>query len=113
VDDALEDVASTAEELTNEQREIAARARAINGLRLDGWTWEEIFDQRAPNMFRLLRASAKKVATQIKLLNRIVAEEMSSEGHTRRQIAGRLGVSHQRVTTILRDTSVPDRCNDQ
>jgi hypothetical protein len=113
VDDALEEVASTAEGLANEQREIADRVRALNELRADGWTWAKVFDERAPNIFDLLRASAKQIATQIKLLSRVVAEEMSSEGQTRRQIARNLGVSHQRVTTILRGTSAPNGDNGQ
>jgi hypothetical protein len=100
---ALEQVATTAESIADEQREVAAQARTLERLRRRGKTWAEIFDrQETPSVIALLRSSGRKLAAMTRLVSRVLAEGMNSEGESRREIARRLEVTHQRVSAILR-----------
>jgi DNA invertase Pin-like site-specific DNA recombinase len=100
---ALEQVATTAESIAHEQLEVAAQARSIEHLRKRGWSWTQIFShQESPFVLDLLRSSGRKIAELTRLVSRLVAEGMSVEGHSRREIARQLGVTHQRVSTILK-----------
>lgn len=100
---ALEQVATTAESIADEQREVASQARTLERLRRRGWTWAQIFErQETPSVIALLRSSGRKLATITRLVSRVLAQGMNSEGQSRREIARRLEVTHQRVSTILR-----------
>jgi len=107
----LEQVATTADELAGEQRQVAREARAMQRLRRRGWSWARLLDhERAPGLVAMLRASARKSTRLVTLFTRGLALGLSEEGFSRRQIAGRLGVTHQRVSALLRR---PDRARER
>ena len=85
---ALEQVATTAESIADEQREVAAQARTLEHLRRRGWTWAQIFErQETPSVIALLRLSGRKLAAITRLVSRVLAQGMNSEGQSRREIA--------------------------
>ena len=100
---ALEDVAKAADQISDEQRDIAQRARSLEEKRSSGWSWSSLLDSAEGRGFGdLLRRSAKRAAQSASRFTAALAHELSVEGESRRRIAGRLGVTHQRVSAILK-----------
>jgi len=108
---ALDEVAAAADEVAADQREVARRAREMQRRRDAGWSWAQILDwDPDPGILGLLRRSGRRMAEAVGGLASAAASGLSSEGETHRQIARRLGVSHQRVTAMLKeDRRLPDR----
>lgn len=99
---ALEELAETAEAVADDQRQLARKARRIQRQRDRGWSWSRILDgEEAPGPVDLLRRSRLRLAELTSRLTGLVAHGLSSEGESRRQIARRLGVTHQRVSAIV------------
>lgn len=99
---ALEDVAAAAEEVAAEQRQVARRARAMQRQRDRGWSWAQILDrEEPPPILEMLRASGRHLSGATRRLAQTLAGGLSAEGASRRQIARRLAVTHQRVSAIL------------
>jgi len=99
---ALEDVAAAADAVADEQRQAARRARRMQRQRDRGWSWAQILDQEGePGLLGLLRGSGRRLAEATRRLAVTVASELRAEGESSRQVAGRLGVSHQRVSRML------------
>ena len=102
MDTALADVAEAAEEVAAGQKEVARRARAMQRRRDQGWTWGRILDEeRSPGLLDLLRRSGRRLTEATGGLARALAEGLRAEGSSRRHIARRLGVTHQRVSAML------------
>src|SRR5687768_1705303 len=108
---ALEDVASAAEGIADDQRLVARRARQMQRRRDAGWSWAQILDwEPEPKILDLLRRSGRRLSEALGELAQAMASGLSSEGESHRQVARRLAVSHQRVTTMLKgDRHRPDR----
>ena len=108
---ALEDVASAADEIADDQRLVARRARQMQRRRDAGWSWAQILDwEPEPKILDLLRRSGRRLSEALGQLAQAMASGLSSEGESRRQVGRRLAVSHQRVTTMLKgDRNRPDR----
>lgn len=102
MENALEEVAVAADAVADEQRQIARDARSLQERRDQGWTWARLFEaDEAAGLVHLLRRSARRLAGVTADFTHAIARGLSSEGESRRQIARRLGVSHQRVTAML------------
>lgn len=100
---ALEDVAAAAEEVAEDQRQIARRARSMQRQREQGRSWADILDrQQSPPLLELLRRSGRRLGEATARFAQTLAAELSAEGASRRQVARRLSVSHQRVTAMLK-----------
>ena len=115
---ALEAVAMAADDVADDQRRVARRARTMQRLRDRGWSWAKVLDREAePRLLELLRSSARRVAESIGRLTHALARGLSGEGESRRQIAQRLGVTHQRISAILgldrREVNCLDARSDQ
>ena len=102
-DQVLEEVAVAAEEVASEQREIAREARTMQAERRAGRSWAAILD-RAPEGGPLarMRRSRDLLSRSLGRLTHLFASGLAHEGASRRAIAQRLGVTHQRITAILR-----------
>ena len=55
-----------------------------------------------------MRSSASRLVHATGRLARTLTHGLASEGASRRQVARQLGISHQRVTALLRDDSNGD-----
>ena len=100
---ALEDVAVAADEVADDQRLVARRARAMQRRRDQGWSWTRIMDYDPdPGLLELLRRSGRRLSDTTGRLAQTVASGLSKEGQSHRQVARRLAVSHQRVSAMLK-----------
>jgi hypothetical protein len=101
-EEVLEELAVAADRIADDQREVARRARRMQSQRDRGWSWTQVLDrQPAPGIIGLLRRSRLLLAATTSGLTATLAALLGGEGQSRRQIASRLGVTHQRVTTIV------------
>ena len=99
---ALEVVATAADDIAADQRRVARRARAMQRQRDRGWSWAKVLDREAePALLVLLRSSARRLAESAGQLAQALARGLAGEGESRRQIARRLGVTHQRISAML------------
>jgi hypothetical protein len=102
----LEEIASEADAIADEQRQVARDARTTQR-RLDrGWSWSKALGEEQPTrMIERARDSTKRLARVSGRLGLTIARALTAEGESRRRIASRLGVTHQRVTAMLRHHS--------
>jgi hypothetical protein len=102
----LDEFADEAEAVADEQQQIARDARQLSHKRDQGRPWSEVLaGEDAGALLRLIRTSGRRVATATGALMRTLARELQSEGLSHRKIGRLLGVTHQRVTTILKSRS--------
>lgn len=99
---ALEDIAQTAEEVADEQRRIARKARALAACHEHGASWAQLVDgKNATALLQLLRHSASLLACAARDLQTSLVRALVGEGLTTRQIGSRFGVSHQRISALV------------
>ena len=98
----LEEIAAAAEEVADQQKEVAQHARAMQRLRDRGWSWSAIMDrENAGGVLGLLRASRERLSQATSRFISGLMAGLRSEGESHRKIAHRIGVSHQRVAVVL------------
>lgn len=98
----LEEIAETADAVADDQREIARRARRMQGLRDRGWSWSDILEREPlPGLVERLTRSTRRLVDGAAAFRERLAQQLAGEGWTRRRIARVLGVTHQRVSAIL------------
>ena len=102
MDRALDDIAGTADEVATEQRAVARKLRAMKRQLDRGWSWRRVTDESG-DVLGTLRESAKRLVGATGTLAATLAKGLAREGESRRGIAARLGVSHQRVSALLRN----------
>jgi hypothetical protein len=104
---ALEVVAADVDQAADDEREIARQARSMQHLRDLGWSWTHILNgESAPGILTRLRDSAHKLLHATSQLTAALAHGLHEEGQSLRQIGHLLGVTHQRVSAILRHREV-------
>jgi hypothetical protein len=104
-DSSLEGVAAAAEEVADQQRQVARQARSMQQRRDRGVSWARILDeQTSPTFLERLRHSCRRLTDASGRASRTLIAGLILEGESRRKIARRLGVSHQRVSAMLNTT---------
>jgi DNA-binding NarL/FixJ family response regulator len=99
-------VAAAADEVADEQREVARQARFMQRRRDRGTPWSRILDEQpSPTLLARLRRSLRTLTDATGRASRTLIAGLIFEGESRRQIARRLGVSHQRVSAMMRRRS--------
>ena len=105
MDASLEGVAAAADEVADEQRQVARQARSMQQRRDRGASWARILDEQpGPALMERLRRSGRRLTEATGRASRALVAGLTVEGESRRKIARRLGVSHQRVSTIMKST---------
>ena len=99
---ALEELAASAEQTAIEQRQVAASARFLSRQRAEGRSWSSILGEgEHPSVVQVLSASLWRLGETSGRFRAAVAIALAREGLSTRQIASRLGVTHQRVSAML------------
>jgi DNA invertase Pin-like site-specific DNA recombinase len=102
MDSSLEGVAEAAEEVADQQQQVARQARSMQQRRDRGVSWARILDEQpSPTFLERLRQSCRRLTDATGRASRTLVAGLIVEGESRRKIARRLGVSHQRVSAIL------------
>jgi hypothetical protein len=98
----LGELAVAADEVADDQRLVARRARAMQRQRDQGWSWGRIVDREpSPGLLELLRRSGRRMSEATGRFAQTLAAGLTAEGESRRQVGRRLLVSHQRVSAML------------
>lgn len=101
----LREIAQTSDEVAEDQRAVARRARSLDRQRQRGRSWAEILaNEPDPSLLVMLSRSVRRLVTATARFRHGLARELSAEGWSRRQIGRVFGVTHQRVTALLRVT---------
>jgi transcriptional regulator with XRE-family HTH domain len=100
---ALDEVAVVADKVADDQRRVARRARTMQRQRAMGWSWAKILDaEDGPPLVDVLRRSGRRLAEATGRLAQALAAGLTAEGESHRQVARRLGVTHQRISAMLK-----------
>lgn len=103
VTSALEELARAADETAREQHRLARRARDMARQRGRGRAWSSILEsEKHPGALEMLGASARRLASVGGQFRLALGRALTAEGRTTRQIAKELGVTHQRVSAMLK-----------
>lgn len=101
---ALDGLAKTIEDNVRDERLLVEAVRQLRAERAAGHSWHDLLGHRARP--RVLELSARILgrATEVSAtLRRRLARGLRAEGATLPAIGERFGVSHQRISTILRE----------
>lgn len=100
---ALEELAQAADQTARDQQLLARRARDMARQRGRGRAWSSILErEKQPGALELLSASARRLASISGQFRLALGRALTAEGRSTRQIAKELGVTHQRVSTMLK-----------
>lgn len=101
--DALEGLAEVVEENAREERVLARRIRQLRTGRATGRSWHTLLDRELGTALLAMPTRILRRATEISgLLRRRLAAGLRAEGATIPAIAHRFGVTHQRISALLR-----------
>ncbi len=100
---ALEELTAAADEVADDQRRVARRARTMQRQRDEGWSWGRILDREpSPGLLELLRRSGRRLSGATGRFAESLAAGLTAEGESRREVGRRLSVTHQRVSAMLK-----------
>jgi hypothetical protein len=101
--DALADLAGMMEDNARDDRALARRIRQLHAGRSHGRSWHDLLaGGPAPEALSLVDRILGRVTEGSGALRRAVARGLRMEGATVPRIAEMFGVSHQRVSALLR-----------
>ena len=100
---ALEELALAADETVRDQQRLARRARDMLRQRGRGRAWLSILkSEKQPGALELLGASTRRLASIGGRFRLALGRTLTAEGRSTRQVANDLGVTHQRVSAMLK-----------
>jgi hypothetical protein len=107
--DQLDALAARFEDEARSVRHVAGRLRQLRAGRARGRSWEEIVDGRRLGVLDLVDQAVRRLTESSATLRRLLVRGLRTEGATMPAIAQILGVSHQRVSVLLkgRNGAVP------
>jgi hypothetical protein len=103
---ALESLAKVLEQNAEEERLLASRIRDMTSARLSGQDWLEVLsNEEQPGTVHLVSSMLARLSAASGHLRRSLVLALRAEGATIPVIAQLFGVTHQRVSNLLRRTS--------
>ena len=104
----LDDLAGAIEDNARDERLLARRVRRLRAQRAVGRSWHALLaEESAPAALRLAGTVIGRITEAGARLRRNVARGLRMEGATIPNIAAAFGVSHQRVSVLLRGGAPP------
>lgn len=105
---AIDQLADAIEENARDERRLARRLRRLRAGRAAGRSWRRLLDSEPdPGTLMVVGRVLARMSGASGVLRRALAQAVRGEGETVAEIARRFGVSHQRVSTILRGADGP------
>ncbi|HEY3943118.1 MAG TPA: hypothetical protein VGL60_11625 [Acidimicrobiales bacterium] len=103
--DALEQLARVLEDNVRDHQVLAERIRSVEGLRAGGGSWREALEaEDDPGTLQLLSRTLARLSLASGVLRKALVVELRGEGNSIPSIARMFGVTHQRVSNLLRQT---------
>lgn len=99
---SLGELAIAADETARGPQRLARRARDMEGQRCRERAWSSIKSEKQPGARELLGASTRRLASIGERFRRALGRALTAEGRSTREIANDLGVTHQRVSAMLK-----------
>jgi transposase-like protein len=100
---AIDQLADVIEENARDERLLARRLRRLRDGRMAGRSWRRLLDNEPePAALVVVARMLARMSAASGGLRRSLARAVRGEGETVSDIARRFGVTHQRVSTILR-----------
>ena len=99
----LDEVAEAAEETALDQQRVARRARSMSRQCRLGWSWSQILQrERQPGILVLMARSARRLHEVNGRFRPALVGALVDEGLSIRRIAKMFGVTHQRISAMLK-----------
>ena len=103
VSDALDEMERAVEDNIEEERMLVNRVRALRAAHRAGGSWGEILEKEEhPGLLPLVGRVLHRMSQASGLVRRALARALRAEGETIPAIARRFGVTHQRISSLLR-----------
>jgi hypothetical protein len=100
---ALKELSDVLEANAADQRVLARRIKSATQARATGKSWTEILERESePGTIRLVTDILGRMSAVSGVLRRALAVSLREDGLTIPAIAGMFGVTHQRVSSLLR-----------
>jgi len=104
--DALDGLTEALEEIAREQRQLVQRIERLRRSRLTGMTWQDILSKEdAPGSMQLVSQMLARLSKASGTLRKELVDSLREEGTSIPAIARLFGVTHQRVSNLLRRNS--------
>lgn len=104
VEAALDGVEEAVAQNMEEERVLVRRVRALRAAKRRGGTWSDVLaGETAPGALALVGRVLGRMSAASGTLRRALARSLRAEGQNIPAIARRFGVTHQRISSLLRD----------
>lgn len=104
--EALEELTGALRENTARNEHVLRRAESLRRRRSEGARWSELVtDDERPLIVELLTQNMRALSTAGSRLRRLEAKALHDEGVSMERIARLFGVTRQRISELLRETS--------
>lgn len=101
--EALDALSAALGEITREQRELTERIDRLRQSRQDGMSWQEILsEEEPPGTMQVVSQMLARMSKASGTLRKELVDSLRAEGTSIPAIARMFGVTHQRVSNLLR-----------
>lgn len=105
--EAIDELTGAIDANASDERLLARRLRRLRNGRLSGRSWRRLLESEPdPGSLALVGRILGRMSGASGGLRRALAQAARSEGESVADIARRFGVSHQRISTVLRSAAV-------
>ena len=100
---ALDELSATLDDLSRDQRDLAQRIDALRQARQSGASWQEILSkEEPPGSMQVVSQMLARLSKASGTVRKELVDVLRSEGASIPSIARLFGVTHQRVSNLLR-----------
>lgn len=101
---AFDAMAQVAEEVSQESQKLAEESRSVSAQRADGATVTSVMASGQPRtVLKLAESLAKRLVSAASVVRQALVRDLASEGKKVSAIARIFGVSHQRISVLLKE----------